>query len=98
MESNNLGNIQARRNFFKRVKEVALPIFVGFISSIFFSGCQSSLNCKNTCRNECNDACKGTCSTNCGARCNYGCAGTCRGACVRMCNFSCVGVSEHKLG
>lgn len=34
MESNNLGNIQARRNFFKRVKEVALPIFVGFFDRL----------------------------------------------------------------
>ena len=71
-KTKNSGELQSRREFFKKAAKGALPI----LGAIILAGTPSILNasesapmgCNNSCYNTCT-GCRGTCITNCAVHC-----------------------------
>ena len=94
------GELQSRREFFKKAAKSALPI----LSTMLFAftptlikaktptpmdcmfGCSGM--CLNMCTTSCTGNCMGWCS-GCTAQCSDNCTGWCKGGCSGSCSGSC---------
>lgn len=88
-KTKNSGELQSRREFFKKAAKGALPI----LGAIILAGTPSILNasesapmgCNNSCYNTCT-GCRGTCVTNCAVHCS-GCGTSCFKGCAAGCRW-----------
>lgn len=91
MEQNKKGELQSRREFFKRAAKGALPILgaialanMPLLASASESSSTSCSGCNNRCMNSCFNTCHGSCNRHCADNCSSNCRGTCSNSCARV--------------
>ena len=86
-KKNNYGEIQSRREFFKRAAKATLPILgiallvsnpIASKAMEVSSECGCSGNCTGSCTGGCRICCEGTCKDTCKDTCQYRCKGSAR--------------------
>jgi CXXX repeat radical SAM target protein len=81
------GELQSRREFFKKAAKNTLPIIGAIaLSQIPFMSKASESKSQWGCQFGCTGSCQGTCIS-----CVGGCTGTCRGGCAGTCMGTCAG-------
>ena len=90
------GELQSRRQFFKKAAKGALPILgaIALSQAPFFSQAHESQNemgCYYGCSGDCSGSCKGGCMG-----CTGTCTGGCEGKCASSCYWECVNTCEAK--
>lgn len=97
MKKMNKGELQSRRDFFKKAAKSALPI----LGAIVLAGmpnvvkaAETPMGCETTCSGACRDNCHYTCLDTCRGGCNDTCSRTCKGRCTYTCEGSCTNTCE----
>ena len=97
------GELQTRREFFKKAAKSVLPIVAGVVVAGMPQvvkamekapmGCQGYScqgGCQFSCSQVCNSSCQGSCKNDCYRSCYNGCNTTCKDSCDRTCKGYCV--------
>lgn len=90
MKNEKNGELQSRREFFKKAAKGALPILgaivlanTPLISNATEVTATSCAGCNNRCMNSCFNTCHGSCNKHCADNCSSNCRGTCSNSCAR---------------
>lgn len=94
MKNEKNGELQSRREFFKKAAKGMLPILGAVIlanSPVLSSAMEKApMGCSNGCYTECSGTCKGGCQTRCENVCT-GCGSACQNGCAVGCTGGCTG-------
>ncbi len=93
-KKNRNGELQSRREFFKKAAKGALPILGAIVLAgkpVIVNAVENpSTGCDNSCSYSCKLTCKSGCQTSCALDgCGSTCSGVCRGRCNATCRDSC---------
>ena len=97
--------IQNRRDFFKNMSKIALPVIaviglssLGGLENVLGStkenkkhGVACESGCSWSCEGSCNYTCEKTCKGYCEQTCQYECEKTCKRTCEKTCDSQCEG-------
>lgn len=97
------GELQSRREFFKKAAKGTLPILGAILLAqipAVVKAAESPMGCPKygcgtctgSCSGNCSGSCKTTCQGSCDGSCRYGCQSTCKGGCS---HYACKGVANR---
>lgn len=93
MENNKKNKeLQSRREFFKKAKTIALPIFAVAVLATNPVVTNAAETTVSGCGMSCKGTCLGSCRGGCGTSCKGSCKTTCRGGCK---NSACKAVAKN---